>query len=491
MSFRSSLSNRLALPFLAFVSVGSTALVAWLQLEETRESRAAFLATARANAQFIRSQRLPATERTAQALGEVLGLEVYFQHAGHDPVPDWRKRFAADEGKALAKAMSRRDGEVRAVGSGESVRVPIDEKVSLLLFRTEPNAGGFWRTRTFAVLGAFWALSLALAWALANGIVRPLRTLAKRLPNIADENAEPLPEASRSDEIGQLARAYEQTHAQLAAERRAREQAERLATLGRMATGLAHEINNPVSAIKLHAQLLEEGTTSIHPATAATGAGIDSLSIILAENAKIEALVNQWMFLARPQPPQTSPCDPTDLIAAALRIHAPAAAHAGVKLVNETQPGTRIAADARRLGQAIGNVIINAIQAMSARGGILTIRSRRSEKPDASDEHPTSNDVTQSQRADVLPLNPLPSTLNLHFTDTGPGFTAAALMRHAELFFSEKEGGMGIGLNVTAEILRAHGGELLVANSPTGGAIVTFTLPLTADAKSEIRNPKS
>ena len=145
MSFRSSLSTRLALPFLAFVSVGSTALVAWLQSEETRESRAAFLATARANAQFIRSQRLPATERTAQALGEVLGLEVYFQHAGHDPVPDWRKRFATDEGKALAKAMSRPGGDVRAVGSGESVRVPIDENVSLLLFRTEPNAGSFWR----------------------------------------------------------------------------------------------------------------------------------------------------------------------------------------------------------------------------------------------------------------------------------------------------------------------------------------------------------
>ena len=74
----SSLAWRLALPFLAFVAVGSTALVAWLQFEEARESRAAFLASARANAQFVRSQRLPATARTAQALGEVLGVEAYF-----------------------------------------------------------------------------------------------------------------------------------------------------------------------------------------------------------------------------------------------------------------------------------------------------------------------------------------------------------------------------------------------------------------------------
>ena len=68
--------------FLGFVVAGSTALVAWLQFEETRESRAAFLAMANANAQFVRSQRLPATERTAQALGEVLGVEVYFWHGG-------------------------------------------------------------------------------------------------------------------------------------------------------------------------------------------------------------------------------------------------------------------------------------------------------------------------------------------------------------------------------------------------------------------------
>ena len=143
------------------------------------------------------------------------------------------------------------------------MRIPIDAQVSLLLFRVEPAAGGFWRLRTFAVLGVFWALSLALAWALAGGIVGPLRRLAHRLPRIADDTSEPaLPEASRPDEIGQLARAYLDTRTALAAERRAREQAERLATLGRMATGLAHEINNPVAAIKLHAQLLETDSSS-------------------------------------------------------------------------------------------------------------------------------------------------------------------------------------------------------------------------------------
>ena len=464
-----SLSHRLALPFLAFVAIGSTALVAWLHHEEVRESQAAFLATAKANARFIRGQRLPPTERTARALGEVLGLEVFFLSGdeAHRAVPDPAPRIATPAGAAFLEAARLPPGSVRATAGGESVRVTVAPPLSLILCRDAPAAGGLWTPRTLAVLGAFWALSLALAWALAGGIVRPLRELARRLPRIAEENAGPLPEATRTDEIGQLARAYEQTHSQLATERHAREQAERLATLGRMATGLAHEINNPVAAIRLHAQLLESGTTTVGGVRADDG--LDSLGIILEENAKIEALVNQWMFLARPQPPALAPCDPAELVAAALRTHAPAAAHARVKFEDDMPRGHPIAADARRLGQAIANVVTNAIQAMSASGGTLRVGGRLAEHG----EHREA-----------------PSFV-ITFADTGPGFSSAALARHAELFYSEKEGGMGIGLNVAAEILRAHGGRLRVENAPAGGAIVTFTLPLSIPAKSQPADPQS
>ncbi len=506
MSLRHSLAFRLTAAFLGFVVIGSLGVVAWLDYEETHESQSAFAAVARSNAHFVRSQHLPPSERTAAALGEVLGMETYFLRGEETSgaIPDPRARLLTREGAVLADAARLAPGEARARNGGEAVRVAIDGEWSVLLFRMKPAGGGFWRPRTFAVLGAFWLLSLALAWALAGGIVRPLRSLAQRLPRIADENSAPPPEAARPDEIGQLARAYLDTRAALADERRARQQAERLATLGRMATGLAHEINNPVTAIKLHAQLLEAGIAEFPAPGSHDGEGTGSLAIILAENAKIEALVNQWMFLARPQPPQTSPCDPAELIAAALRTHAPAATHAGVKLVNETQSGHHISADARRLGQAIGNVILNAIQSMSAEGGTLTIRSSRSDESGSPGERQSSNADAPAQDAGVWPLN-CPhdttdfsqslesqlSTLNLRFTDTGPGFSAAALARHAELFFSEKEGGMGIGLSVTAEILRAHAGKLRVENSPGGGAIVTFILPLVTDAKSEILNLKS
>jgi signal transduction histidine kinase len=283
--------------------------------------------------------------------------------------------------------------------------------------------------------------SVALAWVLGRGFIRPLRLLAERLPHIERDSADSLPGAERADEIGQLARAYLATRAQLAEERTRREQAERLALLGRMVTGLAHEIHNPLAAIRMHAQLIE----SAHNGDLASTANA-SLPVLLGEASKIEGLVQQWMFLARPQPPQTAPADLGEIVAGVVRSLAPQAAHAGVSVVADVPAGLRAKVDSRRLAQAIGNITLNAIQAMPG-GGSVTIRG----------EHAAG--------------------VRLVFRDTGGGFSQRALTHHADLFYSEKEGGMGIGLSVTAEILKAHRGALVVANAPDGGAVVTLQLP--------------
>jgi signal transduction histidine kinase len=445
MSAMNSISRRLALLFFGFVVAGSLALAWWLGWEARNQSRELFAETARTNAEFIRKQnlQLQLSERTATALSDILRLRVVFAPLGSVPdVPE-----AAGAGPSLVDLPTKAPGVVtRLPGlSEEVVALPVASGVAMYLFRPEPSRIGFLtEPRTWAILGVFWLLSLALAWLLARGIVRPLRTLAARLPRITEENAEPLPEEGRADEIGQLARAYAHTRAQLVAERTAREQAERLATLGRMATGLAHEINNPVAAIKLHAQLLEGELA---------GAPQERVDIILDESAKIESLVSQWMFLARPQPPQMALCDLTALVAARVRSHQPAAAHARVSIVNELPPGLTVYGDHRRLAQAIANILANAVHAMAAQGGTLTIASA-----------PESD-----------------HTIRVQFADTGGGFSPTALNRATELFFSEKEGGMGIGLSVTSEILRAHGGQLHLANTPGSGAVVSILLPVATD----------
>jgi len=451
----SSLWLRLALPFLLFVVAGSTALALWLHAAALRESRHVFATLAHTNADFIKSARLPANERVADYLSRVLNMRVFFRRGAWDMTSGvnglaMRQSLETippvtgplEEHRELLRALGQEQGIVSAGSDFEAIAVPLENDLSLILVREiEPPWSFLVRTETMSLLVAFWIFSVALAWVLARGFVRPIRLLAERLPHIESDPGGALPGSERNDEIGQLARAYLATRAQLADERTRREQAERLAILGRMATGLAHEIRNPLAAIRMHAQLIG----SAHNGDLASTAG-DSLPVLLGEASKIEGLVQQWMFLARPQSPQMAPADLGAIVAGVVRSLTPQADHARVRIVNKVPAGLRAKVDASRLAQVIGNITLNAIQAMPG-GGTVTIRGEGD------------------------------TTVRLIFHDTGHGFSIQALAHHADLFFSEKEGGMGIGLSVTAEILKAHHGSLLVANAPEGGAMVTLQLP--------------
>ena len=438
-------------------------LAFWLHAAAERESRHVFETLAHTNADFIKSARLAANERVADYLGRVLNMHVFFRRSAWEMTP-------GESGMAMHQTIetippvtspleARRDllrglqpgqGIVRAGPEFEAIAVPLENDLSLILVRTvEPTWSFLVRTETLSLLIAFWIFSVALAWVLASGFVRPLRLLAERLPHIEHDPGGALPGAERRDEIGQLARAYLATRAQLADERTRREQAERLALLGRMATGLAHEIRNPLAAIRMHAQLIG----SAHNGDLADTAH-ESLPVLLGEASKIEGLVQQWMFLARPQPPQVAPADLGDIVAGVVRTLTPQAEHARVRLVNSVPAGLRARVDASRLAQAIGNVTLNAIQAMPG-GGEVIIRGQED------------------------------GAVRLVFQDTGAGFSGPALEHHADLFFSEKEGGMGIGMSVTAEILKAHHGSLHVANAPEGGAVVTLELPMISTPNTQ------
>jgi signal transduction histidine kinase len=240
--------------------------------------------------------------------------------------------------------------------------------------------------------------------------------------------------------VGQLARAIITTRDQLAEERLKRERSERLALLGKVATGLAHEIKNPLASIRLHSQLAASSPQDAESA--------ESLRHIQNEAQVIEGLVNQWLYLARPEPPKMSPLDLGEVVrdlSAALRAQAE---HAGVRIHLDLDSELPVLADRQRLAQAVRNIMLNAIQHMPA-GGELAVIGVRGE-----------------------------GALRVAFLDEGRGFSEAALARGAELFFSEREGGMGLGLNVASEIIKAHGGRLTLENDPPRGACVEIVLPL-------------
>lgn len=226
----------------------------------------------------------------------------------------------------------------------------------------------------------------------------------------------------------------------LARERLKRAQSERLAMLGRVATSLAHDIKNPLASIQLHAQLMTPGDSE----------DAKVLKMIESESEVIAGLVNQWLHLANPLPPKLVTLDVAECVASVVKNLEAQARHAGVDVENGLVGPLWVQGDAQRLSQVFRNLIVNALQAMP-RGGKLKISAGSLEK-----------------------------AVSLRFTDSGPGFSESALARGTELFFTEKEGGMGVGLNIVASIVQAHGGRLEWQNDPKGGALVTVLLPSPA-----------
>jgi len=162
--------------------------------------------------------------------------------------------------------------------------------------------------------------------------------------------------------------------------------------------------------------------------------------------------VSQWMFLTRPEPPVVSGLFLGDLLQKALAAHQSQLTYSCIETSLTASSDLSIQGDSRRLRQVFSNLILNAVQAMPT-GGRL--------------------DVTTSRVGGFA---------QVVFADTGRGFSPEALARFAEFFYSEKEGGMGIGLSVATEIVKAHGGKFSVRNRPEGGAEVTVALPLTSSS---------
>jgi signal transduction histidine kinase len=425
-----SLAVWMAASVMLFTLLGSLALIWAFERRIEREERRAFEELARVNTSFLERSRLPQTAKMAEHLGEIIGAQVFFWQTGtgevigkkddHLPDPAFKMRF---------------DGGVKTISRGQwmvGLPGPNDTKV---IFVRSAGVGmhAMSSSDTWVALAFFWLLSLALGWGMARRVTGPLRDMAKSLPLVGTELALPELPVARRDEIGQLAQTLTRTHQSLRDERELRRAAERHALLGRMAASLAHEVRNPVAAIRLHAQLLEH-------------AGADeaavSRDLIESEAGRIEELVSQWLNHARPVPPVLTEVDVVQSLRQAVQLMEPQARHAGVRIDMVAETSLLIPADRHRIQQVFGNLLRNAVQAMPS-GGVITTRV-----------------LDEGKHVAVL------------FEDEGLGFSATALVRSGEPFFSEKEGGMGLGLAVAKDICLAHGGGLFVENRAGGGAVV-------------------
>ena len=224
---------------------------------------------------------------------------------------------------------------------------------------------------------------------------------------------------------------------------------DRLAALGEMAAGLAHEIRNPLGAIKGAAQLL---TPSEVP-----GETSQFLSIIVEEVNRLNKVVSQFLDYARPYRGEMDLLDINEVIRKTATL---LGADSKVELqltLDDALP--RVRADAEQMRQVFLNLAINAIQAMPE-GGKLTIAS-----------------ALRKTRRGTRP-SPLPQQIEVRFRDTGPGIPPGEMKNLFIPFFTTKEKGTGLGLPISQRIVENHGGAIEVRSRQGVGSTFTVVLPV-------------
>ena len=238
-----------------------------------------------------------------------------------------------------------------------------------------------------------------------------------------------------------------------------RRRAERLATLGRIATSLAHEVRNPAAAIRLHTDLLLVRAGEGELGESATGEESESLQMIRDEADRISSLVGQWLFVARPSPGRRVEVNPTKLIEETVTAQEAAAAHCSVRLEFDDGASafdSRVSVDRERIDQVLRNVVRNAIQDRCP-GQALRGWDDAGDRPRGSDP------------------SPLPRTWVL------AGGSPASIWGP---FFSEREGGMGIGLTLSRRSSRLTGFDPGLEPG-RAGAVVEIRLPVSVAREEE------
>jgi signal transduction histidine kinase len=229
-------------------------------------------------------------------------------------------------------------------------------------------------------------------------------------------------------------------------QRRARH-AERLAELGTLTGGLAHEIKNPLSTVQLNLQLLQEDLSPQNPAYDRL---VRRLATIQRETGRLRETLDNFLRYAGKLELDPHQIDLNQLVDELADFFHPQAQLQRVQLrVKKPEQPVMANVDAKFIKQALLNLMINAVHAMSENGGEL-----------------------------ILSVSRAPNEALIDVIDTGSGIASENLDKIFKAYYSTKRGGTGLGLPMTRRLIEEHGGQLTVASEIGNGSDFTIHLPL-------------
>ena len=315
--------------------------------------------------------------------------------------------------------------------------------------------------KTGIIVGASGILlGLLLGWWVTERVTRPVERLASGARSISSGDWSVRIEAKSGDELGDLARAFNQMTEQLIAQRDRAIQAERVAAWRELARRLAHELKNPLFPLQITIENLQR-------ARDAGPAQFDeifheSTATLLAELAQLKTIIGRFSDFARMPPPVLQPTNVNEVVSGVMKLfdaqlskngasNGASKIHALTEFDSSLPP---IPADSDQLGRALRNLILNAMDAMPE-GGTLTVRTRASE-----------------------------SGVRIEVADSGQGLTSEECERLFTPYYTTKQHGTGLGLAIVQSVVSDHHGRISVTSEPGRGATFVLDLPSTRDTES-------
>ena len=303
-------------------------------------------------------------------------------------------------------------------------------------------------------------LGLALGLLLARSITHPIYELVLKVKgathngivekvNIANETElEHLDKYVRNliEKINEVNKDLERSQQMLI-------RSEKLAALGKMAAGLAHEIRNPLTAVKMLIFSLQNEVTGDSQLS-------NDFAVIVKEIDRIENFIQNFLDFARPPKPNFSFTDVNETVKQTLNLLSPQIKNAKLELVeNLNTSGVMVYSDREQLKQVLVNIIMNAIQTMPTGGKLNVATSTDGESQDLS------------------------TYLKIKISDTGTGISHEMLDSIFDPFVTSKEDGVGLGLSIAHQIIANHGGWIEATNNKDKGATFIINLPLRKKEK--------
>ena len=303
---------------------------------------------------------------------------------------------------------------------------------------------------TLAIIGF---LSLTISIVMLKFVKKPLREVAKNMAKVESGDLSVRMTSHGKDEIRRLIVSFDSMVGRLDLAKKEldtfhfqqMERADRLASVGEMAAGIAHEIKNPLTGIAA-------AITVIKDDFAPDDSRISIMSEVLEQISRLDKTVNDLLFFGKPTVAEPA-C--TDINSALKKILVFAAQHSGGKniekrleLADDLPP---VYVDPKQIQQVFLNLFLNAVQAMQ-QGGVLTVQSALAEQDGA-------------------------ETVRVRVTDTGQGIPPQILEKIFTPFFTTKAQGTGLGLAISHRLIEQQGGRLSVESEDGKGTTFTVELP--------------